>query len=495
MVALTPVRRMVVTPCCCAQPLRRRRDGTRSTEPWCSVTTLSGSEGSAGEGVTAVRITAHLDVEMIAIETDDQLSVMIEMSAPPVPAGDGTRASSTLQVVLDRSGSMGGGRLAGAKTALTGLVDRLDPRDHFGLVVFDTSVDVAVPAARLTNKAAVKRAIGGVQPGGSTDLSGGYLRGLQEARRVAGAAGATVLIISDGHANAGITDADALARVAAEAYTHGVTTSTLGFGLGYDERIMSAIARGGSGNELFAEEPDTAVALIAGEVEGLLAQTAQAASLHVRLTPAVRSALVVNDLPANAVDDGLLIELGSFYAGETRKLVLTFDIPALAALGLTEVATLAFTYVELPALVQHTVTVPVHVNVVPGDQAAGRVPDPVVRTEVIYLRAQQAKRRASTLLSSGDSAGALQEIRQAQQEIAQAQVGAPDALAADLAEEAATLKYLAEETETGSASRAGKYLSASSQARLQKRGRNYNTPPVPPAGKPNTEAEPDQDGS
>jgi Ca-activated chloride channel family protein len=440
-----------------------------------------------------VHIIAHLDVEMIAIETDDQLSVMIELHAPPAPpaAGDGPRVPSSLEIVLDRSGSMSGGRLTGAKTALTGLIDRLDPRDHFGLVVFDNRVDVAVPAGRLTDKAAVKRAIAGLQTGGSTDLSGGYLRGLQEARRVAGAAGATVLIISDGHANAGITDPDALGRVAAEAYTHRVTTSTLGFGLGYDERIMSAIARGGSGNEHFAEEPDTAVALIAGEVEGLLGQTAQAASLHVRLSPVVRGVLVVNDLPANAIDDGLLVELGTFYAEETRKLVLTFDIPALAALGLTEVATLTFTYVELPALVQHTVTVPVHVNVVPGDQAAGRVPDPVVRTELVYLRAQQAKRRASTLLGSGEPAAALQEIQRAQREIAEAQAGAPEALVADLAEEAATLSYLAKETETGSAARAGKFLSASSQARLQKRGRTYTTPLVPPPVDP----EPDQGGT
>lgn len=206
-----------------------------------------------------MRINAHLDVEMIAIETDDQLSVMIELTAPPAPDEGAERAPHTLEVVLDRSGSMHGGRLDAAKTALTSLVDRLDPRDHFGLVVFDDKVDVPVPARRLSDKAAVKRAIAGVQTRGSTDLSGGYLRGLQEARRVAGEAGATVLIISDGHANAGITDPDALAQLAAEAGHHRVTTSTLGLGLGYDERIMSAIARGGSGNEHFAEEPDTAV--------------------------------------------------------------------------------------------------------------------------------------------------------------------------------------------------------------------------------------------
>jgi Ca-activated chloride channel family protein len=67
------------------------------------------------------------------------------------------------------------------------------------------------------------------------------------------------------------------------------------------------------------KEPDTAVALIAGEVEGLLTQTAQAASRHVRLSPVVRAVLVVNDLPANRVDDGVMVELGGFYADETRK--------------------------------------------------------------------------------------------------------------------------------------------------------------------------------
>jgi Ca-activated chloride channel homolog len=423
-----------------------------------------------------VRITAHLDVELIAIETENQVSVLIELAAPPT-SGTTDRVPSSLQVVLDRSGSMGGARIAGARTALGNLVDRLDPRDNFGLVIFDTAIDVVVPAGPLTDKAAAKRAIASVEARGGTDLSGGYLRGIQEARRVAAAGGSTVLIVSDGHANVGVTDPETLGQVAAEAYRNGVTTSTLGFGLGYDEALMSAIARGGSGNEHFAEEPDTAVALIAGEVEGLLAQTVQAASVRVALTPEVRRVLVVNDLPSTVVDGGLMVELGSFYADENRKLVLTFDIPGVAALGLTEVATLTFTYVELPTLVQHTVTVPVTVNVVPGDQAAGRVADPVVRTELVYLRAQQAKRRASGHLSKGDSGSALREIRQAQQDIAAARADAPEAQAADLAEEAQELEYLARETEYGSRERSGKYLSASSYRKLQKRGRVI--PPQP----------------
>ena len=110
---------------------------------------------------------------------------------------------------------------------------------------------------------------------------------------------------------------------------------------------------------------------IASEISGLLSMAAQAGSLLLRMTPYVRAVRVLNELSSAAVGDGILLELGSFYAGEVRKLVLTFDIPGIAALGLVEIASLDFSYIALPALEQQTITVPLHVNVVPGDQAAG----------------------------------------------------------------------------------------------------------------------------
>lgn len=296
---------------------------------------------------------------------------------------------------------MDGDRLEGAKTALIALVDRLDPTDNFGLVAFDNTVNIVVPAGPLTNKHAVKQSINEIYSGGNTDLSAGYFRGLQEVRRVAGPAGATLLLVSDGHANAGITDPDQLGKVAVESQTQRITTSTLGFGLGYDERLLGALARGGAGNELFAEEADTAVALISGEVEGLLTQVAQAASLRVTWTPHVASIRVLNDLPVVGLPDGAMLELGSFYAGETRRLLIKLHVPGIAALGLAQVATLEFLHVALPDLVQHTTTLPIQVNVVPGDQAAGRMPDPQVRSEVLFQETPRAKRQSSRLLSEG----------------------------------------------------------------------------------------------
>src|SRR5262249_20278367 len=147
--------------------------------------------------------------------------------------------------------------------------------------------------------------------------------------------------------------------------------------------------------------------------------------------------------------DGVIAELGTFYSGETRKVVLTFSVPSVASLGLTRIATLELTYVELPALLQHTVSVPVHVNVVPGDEAAGRVPDAVVRTEVVYQRVQQAKRSASRYLQEGEYEKAQAELTAAEELVRdRLREGAPAALEQELQQEVVELRYLNEATES-----------------------------------------------
>ena len=411
-----------------------------------------------------MKINTLLDCDLVALESADELTLMVELTAPTRDV-DVTRAPATLQVVLDRSGSMAGERLEGAKNALSALVDRLDPTDNFGLVAFDDGTMVVVPAGPLTDKAAVKKAITALDAGGSTDLSGGYLRGLQEVRRVAGPGGATLLLVSDGHANRGVVDPVALGKVATDAQLHRITTSTLGFGLGYDELLLSALAQGGAGNELFAEEADAAVGIISGEVDGLLDQVAQAASLRVRWTPHVAGAHVLNDLPTAPLPDGFVCELGSFYAGEERKLLIRLSIPGIAALGLTQVATLELVHVSLPDLIQHTTTLPVHVNVVPGDQAAGRVPHPVVRSEALFQQSQAAKRQASQLLSQGKVGQASRLLRETSASFAGIE-GLPD----ELVREASMLQEMAEEADVDSY-RAAKITSTSGTLSSRQRGR------------------------
>lgn len=123
----------------------------------------------------------HLDLNVIAVDLDSTVSVLLELTAQ-MDAAASDRAPAALEIVLDRSGSMAGAPLNGAKTALLALLDRLDPRDRFGLVTFDDQARIAVAATQLTDKAAVRQAIQAIEPGGMTDLAAGYLTGLQQAR-------------------------------------------------------------------------------------------------------------------------------------------------------------------------------------------------------------------------------------------------------------------------------------------------------------------------
>ncbi len=317
-----------------------------------------------------MNLNAILDLDVIALESEDRISVLLELTAPEAPA-DRTRPPGTLQIVLDRSGSMGHGRLDAAGDAIDSLLARLDPTDNFGLVTFDSGVQVAVPAGPLTNKEAVRQLVRALHPGSMTNLSGGLLRGMQEARRVKGDAGATLVLLSDGHANEGIVEHDRLQSIAAAAQGRGVLTSTIGIGLGYDELLMDALARGGGGNSHFAEQGDDAGAAIASEVDHLLDQAIQAASLAVRPTWDVETVSLFNDLPAAPIDGGFMVELGDFYSGEQRKLLLTIDVPAMTGLGAVTVCELELSYVSVGELKSETITIPVNVNVVPGRRRRG----------------------------------------------------------------------------------------------------------------------------
>ena len=363
-----------------------------------------------------MHINAHLDVDLVAVEETDTVTVLLDLKAPEAQVDPtAVRPEHTAIVVLDRSGSMSGAPLEAAKRALLDLVARLDDRDNFGLVTFDDTAQVVVPAGPVgqLGRQHIAAAIAMVQSGGMTDLSGGYLRGLQEARRVCGPAGATVVIVSDGHANAGVTDPTQLGQVAARAGAQAITTSTIGLGHGYDENLLSAIATGGNGNHAFATDADAAAAAVLSEVEGLLSKTVQAASLLIAPTNDVTIVRILNDLPHNPVNGGIMLELGDFYAAEERRLLIELTVPTMAALGLAQIADLTLTFVQLPELEQHTVTLPVSVNVVPADVAAGRVPAADVQRERLMLEAQKAKRRSEEALRAGDVTTAQSVLRAA----------------------------------------------------------------------------------
>lgn len=444
-----------------------------------------------------MHIATHIDVDLLALDREDDVTCLVQLTAP-MPQEVAGRPGQALVIVLDRSGSMGGAPLEGAKEAIAGLVRRLAPQDAFGLVTFDDEADVVVPVRVMADhdSAELERAIRGVRSGGSTDLSAGYVLGVREATRAlqatgvagnTGIVGATVLLVSDGHANAGIQDPVVMAGLAQAANAgQAITTSTIGFGLGYDEVLLEAITRGGNGEHRFAPDVDACMSELADTATDLLGKSVLGALL--RIVPQrglVGGVTVRNDVPHWVEGDAVVVNLGDLYGGEERRTLFRLHIPALAALGLATIADVVLEFTSLPDLQQHSVTMPISVNVVPGDQAAARIPDPRVQVEDLLVDVDAAKKGVSTSLRQGDAASARRTLGDAITSISSKRdelKDSPDTgLTARLGEAAEELLRLADDVLHQSAEYSSK--SAMSSYSATSRGRKPKPqPPVSPTG-------------
>jgi Ca-activated chloride channel family protein len=387
--------------------------------------------------------TIRLNHNVLAVESEHTVHVMVELSAPDA-ATDTDRAPLKLALVIDRSGSMAGEKLEATKESAAYLVRRLSPANELAVIVYDDSVDIVAPLAPV-DTAELLPAIAAIWPGGSTNLSGGWLKGLEIVKGSASAgsdgpdATRQVLLLSDGQANVGIVEPGALVGMATTARREGVGTTTIGFGDGFAEALLTGMADAGGGNAYFAPTPDAAPAIFADEFEGLASIVAQNVSVEIRPSDEVEILEIMNDYPATPVSGGVQLALGDGYGGERRTLVFALHVPAVADLGVAKVADLVLRYVSVgEEIAAREVTLPVVVNVATEAEADQAEADNVVVEEVIVLKAAKARDEARRLADSGDFAGGQALLRASADELRRT---APDsAKAAELLSEADRLE-------------------------------------------------------
>ncbi len=344
--------------------------------------------------------TVKFDRTLVTVLIDEVVHVMLELTAPPAVAVE--RAPLDVVVVLDRSGSMSGPPLASVTAATAQLLRLAGPDDRLGVVAFDDEVQLVLPLTHHDPDVAA-HVVRAIEPGGSTNLSGGWLKGLEmltgaprpEALR-------RIVLLTDGHANAGITGADQLVPLVKSGYSQGVTTSCIGFDDGYDEQLLAALADGGMGNEYWCAGPDQAAQVFADEFGGLASVVAQNVSVTITPTDAVAATAVLNEFPITDLPNGVEVALGDAYGSERRKLVAKFHLRPVTVAGPIEVATLTIRWAAtMGDVALHTVSVPVVVTA--GDAAASDPgADHEVTEEVLRLEVARTRREARDAAERGD---------------------------------------------------------------------------------------------
>ena len=285
-------------------------------------------------------VSVRTDLSVLPVGTPATRYVLVTLTAPEAPRRKG-RQPVDVAFVLDRSGSMGGGKIRLAREAIRQALGMLRHDDGFSLVVYDDEVDLLVPAAPASPEArrnALKR-LADVEARGSTDLAGGWMAGCRalgaadppsaEGEATGKAFSRRCLLLTDGLANVGITDADELATRAGATRRQHIVTSTFGVGADFDEVLLQRMADEGGGHFYFIETPAQITDLLTSELGEALEVVARGASLALQLPTGVR-AVPLTRLEHCVTDGGIRIGLGDLVSGQEVQVVIRLDFPARA---------------------------------------------------------------------------------------------------------------------------------------------------------------------
>ncbi len=357
--------------------------------------------------------TVHLQIALIGRQGE----------APPRPDLD-------VRLVIDCSGSMAE-RWNETMQSAQAFVDRLSPHDRLGIVAYSDDAELAL--APTTDRNAARRVLSSLAPGGGTNIGAALEVARQNApRRDEPSDIGLVVLVSDGKATVGQTNAGELASVARAMFdATGVLTTTIGLGTDFDEETMLSIAREGGGSYHFVRRAADIDGILRDELVERIDTIAQALRVRIELAPgvvarrvygsrllseaehqAVRATEIATDHRLAAElgiatdrqdeENGLRMHIPSFRRGDQHVILLEVEVPGGALGSLAGVARVHLDYKDLDGGANHHEVVAVNAPRAPAEEASVAVRRPVKRT-VLAFRAGDAMQQAAEAIANGQS--------------------------------------------------------------------------------------------
>ena len=230
---------------------------------------------------------------------------------------------------------MGGHPLKQAKAAAKMVLSNLREDDLVALVVFSESARTIIPLQTGKNRAALHAQIDAIQPEGLTNLMAGWMLGRDELEKAPAAIPRKLLLLTDGHLNAGITELGQIVPLITDATKNRqIRTSCLGFGDHYNEDLLATIATVGTGAMHDATEPEAFQKIFMLELESLLALSVQNLRVRVRKLQYCDRFGVVSSYTVLERPEGVFeITIGDLVSDEERVLVLVLEVLPLPLMG------------------------------------------------------------------------------------------------------------------------------------------------------------------
>ncbi|MCO8124846.1 VWA domain-containing protein [Stieleria sp. TO1_6] len=283
--------------------------------------------GTALPTATAEQLVLDVGASNPTMLADEKQTnfIRISLTGFDVPESQ-SRPPVNTAIVIDQSGSMGGHKIDQARNAAIEAVRRLKDDDIVSIVLYSDSATVLVPATKATDRESIIEKIQSVKAGGSTALFAGVSKGAAEVRKFLDSDSVNrVILLSDGQANVGPKSPRELEQLGASLVKEGISVSTLGLGLGYNEDLMSRLAAAGSGNHLFVKQAADLVAVFQQEFNDLMSVVATDFEIHAKIGEGIRPVRVLNT-KADISGQDIYIPLAQLYARQQRYFVIEVEV-------------------------------------------------------------------------------------------------------------------------------------------------------------------------
>lgn len=213
---------------------------------------------------------------------------LLRFSLKTAAAGRQPGRPLNLVLLLDNSGSMErADRVRIIHEALRSLAAQLQPQDRFSVVTFARTARLFVDGVAGSQAGAVAEQLGGLTPQGGTNLEDAMNLAYQTALRHYLAAGVNrVVLLTDGAANLGNVEPEALKQKVEAHRKQGVALDCFGIGWeGYNDDLLEVLSRNGDGRYGFINSPEEAASEFAGQLAGALHVAASDVKVQVEFNP------------------------------------------------------------------------------------------------------------------------------------------------------------------------------------------------------------------
>jgi Ca-activated chloride channel family protein len=294
-------------------------------------------------------IIVSVQTDKPILQADEKQTAYVRIGLTGCPEREKKeRVPVNVAIVIDKSGSMSSDRkIENAKEAALLAVDKLDCSDILSVVAYNHEVEVLVPATKLTDKRSVREEIRRLNADGTTALYAGVQKGADEVRKFLVRQRVNrIVLISDGLANVGPAGPDQLGRLGCQLAEEGISVTTIGLGLGYNEDLMSKLAFTSDGGHYFAQQSCDLTEIFDKEFARTLSVVAQKVQIEIICGEGLRPVRILGR-EGQIKDRTVTLDIQNIYGNHEKFVILEVELPAHTEGKIRELACVRVNYLDM----------------------------------------------------------------------------------------------------------------------------------------------------